>query len=63
MNVNAELLDWCRQQQDSLRRQLQMIEQGNMQTHEKRGPSLVDTTSESASRIRVWLEEIETLLV
>ena len=54
------LIAWCREQQASLRQQLEMLASGRMTT---RGPRGRDTTAETMERVKRQLAELDALLV
>jgi hypothetical protein len=43
---------WCKQEQASIRRQLELMESGKVQTGENLGSGWVDTTAQSVARAK-----------
>jgi len=49
---------WCKQEQASIRQQLELMESGKVQTGENRGSGWLDTTAESVARAKARLAEL-----
>ena len=61
-SASGRFIAWCKQEQASIQRQLELMEAGKVLTGENRGSGWVDTTSESIERARARLAELESLL-
>jgi hypothetical protein len=62
-NLIDDLLLWCEEERASLQRQLDMINSGILETHERHGWSaLTDTTAETKARIERSLTELKAVL-
>jgi hypothetical protein len=53
---------WCKQEQASIRQQLELTESGKVQTGENQGSGWVDTTAGSVERTKARLTELESLV-
>ena len=63
MTLLDNLIAWCKEQQAQFQRQIEMLESGELQTHERRpGSGLVDTTEADLARAKRQLAEIDELL-
>ena len=63
MTLLEDLIAWWKKHRTQLRRQIEMMEKGNLQTRERRpGSGWVDTTDADLARARRQLTEIETAL-
>ena len=63
MTLIDNLAAWCKEQQAQLRRQIKMLESGDLKTREKRpGSGWVYTTDADLERARGQLAEIDALL-
>ena len=49
---------WCKQEQGSIRQQLELMQAGKVQTGENQGSGWVDTTAESVVRAKARLAEL-----
>jgi hypothetical protein len=56
------ILTWCKQKQISLRKEIELLESGKMQTGENHGSGWIDTTVDAVARAKNSLEEIDRLV-
>jgi hypothetical protein len=61
-SASGRFIAWCKQEQASIQRQLELMEAGKVLTGENRGSGWVNTTAESLERARARLVELESLL-
>ena len=53
---------WCKQEQASIRQQLELMESGKVQTGENQGSGWLDTTAGSVERAKARLAELESFV-
>ena len=61
-SARGRFVAWCKQEQASIQRQLELMQSGKVLTGENRGSGWVDTTDESVKRAKARLVELESLL-
>lgn len=60
MNNYPELVKWCHKVRASLKRELELLESGELRTHE--GRPMTDTTEKTKIRVKEWITELDGLL-
>ncbi|WP_457795557.1 hypothetical protein [Methylocystis sp. S23] len=62
MSALIEIVEWCRQERQRVRKLAASLESGRMRHAEDRGHGWVDTTAATISRLRLHLEELDEML-
>ena len=62
MAAPDRFIAWCKQEQASIERQLELLQAGKVRTGEDIGAGWVDTTEESIERAKARLIELDDVL-
>jgi hypothetical protein len=63
MSELDRFLVWCKQEQDSIWQQLELLESGKGGTYEVNGSSHTDTTAATIEQLKVKLAALDALLM
>jgi hypothetical protein len=62
MDPLINLLNWCRQERESLQMQREMLQSGKFRIYKDEGSGQIDASSESIERITANMAELDRLL-
>jgi hypothetical protein len=62
VSAPERFIAWCKQEQDSLEQELELLESSKVRTGEDIGAGWIDTTAESIERAKARLAELNDLL-